>query len=83
MIVLIFLVSCHVLTRFNSGDTLVKLLMHSSDDVTCVALEALLAIFTNGNLEQKKVSIVNLSNIYTCCHICKLIISKISVQNAK
>ena len=38
------------------GDTLVKLLMHSSDDVTCVALEALLAIFTNGNLEQKKVS---------------------------
>ncbi|KAL5249142.1 hypothetical protein ACHWQZ_G018100 [Mnemiopsis leidyi] len=35
-------------------DTLVKLLMHSSDDVTCVALEALLAIFTNGNLEQKK-----------------------------
>ena len=37
------------------GDTLVKLLMHSSDDVTCVALEALSAIFTNGNLEQKKV----------------------------
>lgn len=38
------------------GDTLVKLLMHSSDDVTCVALEALHAIFKSGNLEQKKVS---------------------------
>ena len=43
---------------FSAGDTLVKLLMHSSDDVTCVALEALLAIFTNGNLEQKKVCLL-------------------------
>ena len=43
-----------------------KLLMHSSDDVTCVALEALLAIFTNGNLEQKKVRIWKYSEIKFC-----------------
>ena len=33
---------------------LVKLLMHSSDDVCCVALEALSAIFGNGNVHHKR-----------------------------
>lgn len=32
---------------------LVKLLLHSSDDVCCVALEALSAIFSNGTIDHK------------------------------
>eukprot|EP00037_Helgoeca_nana_P029145 m.346710 g.346710 ORF g.346710 m.346710 type:complete len:767 (+) comp27915_c0_seq1:48-2348(+) len=34
-------------------EPLVKLLMHPSDDVCCVALEALSAIFSNGTLDHK------------------------------
>ena len=45
--------SIDAVVRSGACEPLTKLLMHSSDDVCCVALEALSAIFSNGSTAHK------------------------------
>lgn len=52
---LMYMCRLNIVAVLDSGacEPLVKLLMHSSDDVCCVALEALSAIFSNGTVEHR------------------------------